>query len=226
MPLDRVHRVSLAHSVGAQLCRAIVSGDIPAGTQLSEPALAARLGVSRAPIREALIELELRGLVEFDPQGRTRVPRLTPADLAEIHAVRSALDPLACGLAARHATPESLALLEETLAATRRAKTLGDVSRLDMEFHDRIVAAARNRRLSLCWNGIRDQLELWLTQMHPRHQAATKSTREKTVDAHRKLLDAIRRRDDGRATDLARAHVAGWLALMPATPALPDGNGA
>jgi DNA-binding GntR family transcriptional regulator len=53
MPLDRVHRVSLAHSVGAQLCRAIVSGDIPAGTQLSEPALAARLGVSRAPIREA-----------------------------------------------------------------------------------------------------------------------------------------------------------------------------
>lgn len=219
MPLDRVRRVSLAHSVGAQLCRAIVSGDIPAGTQLSEPALAARLGVSRAPIREALIDLELRGLVEFDPQGRTRVPRLTAADLEEIHAVRTALDPLACGLAARHAVAESLAPLAETLAATRRAKTLGDVSRLDVEFHDRIVAAARNRRLLLCWNGIRDQLELWLTQMQPRQAAATRRTREETVDAHRRLLDAIRRRDERRAADLARAHVERWAAQVPGAAA-------
>lgn len=219
MPLDRVRRVSLAHSVGAQLCRAIVSGDIPAGTQLSEPALAARLGVSRAPIREALIDLELRGLVEFDPQGRTRVPRLTAADLEEIHAVRTALDPLACGLAARHAVAESLAPLAETLAATRRAKTLGDVSRLDVEFHDRIVAAARNRRLLLCWNGIRDQLELWLTQMQPRQAAATRRTREETVDAHRRLLDAIRRRDERRAADLARAHVERWAEQVPAAAA-------
>jgi len=222
MPLNRVRRVSLAHSVGAQLCRAIVSGDIPAGTQLSEPALAARLGVSRAPVREALIELELRGLVEFDPQGRTRVPTLTPADLEEIHAVRLALEPLACGLAARRAAPEAVAALEETIAATRKAKTLAEVSRHDLEFHDRIVQAAQNRRLLLCWNGIRDQVELWLVQMHPRHQAATKRTREQTVESHRRLLDAIRRRDERRATDLARTHLAGWTDLMPPAAAADD----
>lgn len=219
MSLSRVRRVSLAHSVSSQLSRAIVAGDFPAGSQLSEPSLAAKLGVSRAPVREALIELELRGLVEFDPQGRTRIPTLTPADLLEIHAVRLALDPLAATLAAEHATADVFTALEANIAATKDAKTLADVSRLDTDFHDRIVKAGKNRRLMLCWNALRDQVELWLTQMQMRHQAATKRTRQQTVDSHRELLDVIRSGDAKRAANTARDHVAGWIELLPTTPA-------
>jgi len=221
MPLSRVSRVSLAHSVSSQLSKAIVAGDFPAGAQLSEPSLAAKLGVSRAPVREALIELELRGLVEFDPQGRTRGPTLTPADLQEIHAVRLALDPLAAALAAEHATADVFAALEANISATKDAKTLADVSRLDTEFHDRIVKAGKNRRLMLCWTALKDQVELWLTQMQLRHQAATKQTRQQTVDTHRELLEVIRSGDAKRAAAYAREHVAGWIELLPTTPAAP-----
>ena len=222
MPLSRVRRVSLAHSVSSQLSRAIVAGDFPAGSQLSEPSLAATLGVSRAPVREALIELELRGLVEFDPQGHTRVPTLTPADLQEIHAMRVAIDPLAASLAAEHATADVFTALEANITATKDAKTLADVSRLDAEFHDRIVKSGRNRRLMLCWSGLRDQVELWLTQMQLRHQAITKRTRQQTVDSHNELLEVIRTGDPKQAATLARDHVAGWIDLLPTVTAVPN----
>jgi len=209
--------------VSSQLSRAIVAGDFPAGSQLSEPSLAATLGVSRAPVREALIELELRGLVEFDPQGHTRVPTLTPADLQEIHAMRLALDPLAASLAAEHATADVFTALEANIAATKDAKTLADVSRLDADFHDRIVKSGRNRRLMLCWSGLRDQVELWLTQMQLRHQAITKRTRQQTVDSHNKLLEVIRSGDPKQAAALAGDHVAGWIELLPTVTAVPKG---
>jgi DNA-binding GntR family transcriptional regulator len=221
MPLSRVRRVSLAHSVSSQLSRAIVAGDFPAGSQLSEPSLAASLGVSRAPVREALIELELRGLVEFDPQGHTRVPTLTPTDLQEIHAMRVAIDPLAASLAAEHATADVFTALEANIAATKDAKTIADVSRLDAEFHDRIVKSGRNRRLMLCWSGLRDQVELWLTQMQLRHQAITKRTRQQTVDSHNELLEVIRSGDAKQAATLAGDHVAGWIDLLPTVTAVP-----
>jgi DNA-binding GntR family transcriptional regulator len=223
MPLSRVRRVSLAHSVSSQLSRAIVAGDFPAGSQLSEPSLAASLGVSRAPVREALIELELRGLVEFDPQGHTRVPTLTPADLQEIHAMRVAIDPLAASLAAEHATADVFTALEANIAATKDAKTLADVSRLDAEFHDRIVKSGRNRRLMLCWSGLRDQVELWLTQMQLRHQSITKRTRQQTVDSHHELLEVIRSGNPKQAATVAGDHVAGWIDLLPTVPAVPKG---
>lgn len=210
-----VDRVRLSQTVFSRLSRAIIAGEFEPGTRISEPSLAAMLGVSRAPIREALIELELRGLVEFDPTGHTRIPLLTPRDIEEIHAVRLMIDPVAAGLAAERAKPQAFAALEANITATRSAKTLSDVSRLDADFHDRIIRAAGNRRLVLCWNVLRDQFGLWLTQMQLRHEAATHRTRQETVESHRRLLDVIRSGDAKKASEEARRHVAGWIKLMP-----------
>ena len=179
------------------------------------------LGVSRAPIREALIELETRGLVEFDSTGHTRIPALTPRDIEEILTVRLMIDPVAAGLAAERGTPRSFEALEANIVATGSAKTLADVSRLDAEFHDRIVRATGNRRLLLCWNVLKDQFGLWLTQMQLRHEAATHRTRQETVESHRRLLDVIRAGDPKKASDEGRRHVAGWIRLMPEPPAPP-----
>ena len=213
--LSRADRVRLSQTVLSRLSSAIIAGEFEPGSRISEPTLSAMLGVSRAPVREALIELEHRGLVEFDPTGHTRVPALTPNDIQEIYVVRLMIDPVAAGLAATRGTRQAFAALEANIAATKSAKTLADVSRLDAEFHDRIVRMAGNRRLLLCWTMLRDQFALWLTQMQLRRDAATHRTRQDTVDTHRKLLDVIRSGDSEQAAEEARRHVAGWIKLMP-----------
>lgn len=216
--LSREERVRLSQTVFSRLSRAIIAGEFKPGSRISEPTLSTMLGVSRAPIREALIELELRGLVEFDPTGHTRVPSLTPQDIEEIYTARMMIDPVAAGLAAERGKPQAFAALEANITATKSSKTLADVSRLDAEFHDRIVHAAGNRRILLCWNVLRDQFGLWLTQMHLRHEAVTHRTRQATVEAHRQLLDVIRSGDAKKASEEARRHVAGWIKLMPQLP--------
>lgn len=215
MHLSRVDRARLSQTVLTRLSNAIIAGEFEPGSRISEPALSTMLGVSRAPIREALIELELRGLVEFDPTGHTRIPALTPRDIKEIYTVRLMIDPVAAGLAAEHGTPQAFAMLEATIAATKSAKTLTEVSRLDAEFHDRIVRAGGNRRLLLCWNSLRDQFALWLTQMQVRQEALSHRTRQATVESHRKLLDAIRSGDFKKASEEGHRHVEAWIKLMP-----------
>ena len=215
MPRARKPRVRLSQKVAATLSRAIIAGEFKPGTRVSEPTLSAMLGVSRAPIREALIELELRGLVDFDPTGHTRVPLLTPEDIHEIYSVRLMIDPVAASLAATNGTEKAFAAIEANISAMTSAKTLADVSRLDAEFHERIVRAAGNRRLLLCWNVLHDQVALWLGQMQLHHDALNKGTREVTIQSHCKLLDAIRSGNPQLAAEEARRHVEGWRDFIP-----------
>ena len=73
-------RRNLAHEIASQIRRDIISGAFKPGVALAEPAVAGRFGVSRAPVREAMIELERIGLVQFEPTGRTRVRMLEEKD--------------------------------------------------------------------------------------------------------------------------------------------------
>ena len=116
-----------------------------------------------------------------------------------------------------------IAALERNIAATNSAETLADVSQLDVDFHERIVRASGNRRLLLCWNVLRDQISLWLTQMQLRHEKATHRTRQQTVASHRRLVAVLQTGDAAAAEAEARRHVAGWRKLLPAVPAA-EGN--
>ena len=169
-------------------------------------------------MREALIELESRGMVEFDERGRSRVPSLTHDDLVDILGIRIALEPRAAGLAARRADAGALADLERNIDATRAARTPTELARLDTAFHSGLVRASGSRRLLLCWNVVEHQVDLWLAQMQSRVDALCHQLRDTTVAAHASMFEAIRSGDHDRSEELARKHLTDWLDVLPGAP--------
>src|SRR5260221_9861868 len=99
---------SLSREVVDRLRRAILTGALAPGTSLPETQTAVKLGVSRVPVREALVELERQGLVEFDPNGRAAVREFTEEDVHEILGLRATLQSIAAGLAGSRVTNDDL----------------------------------------------------------------------------------------------------------------------
>jgi len=127
----------------------IVRGRIPPGTKLVEREVAELMGVSRAPVRDALMELEKEGLVETRAHGRY-VIQLSERDVQELYQVRLALEALAVRLAARHTCPENRTALLEKLEAMREAVARKDRAghvRGDVEMHWLLWQQADNRHL-------------------------------------------------------------------------------
>lgn len=218
-PADPLVRVVLADQVRDRLREAIIRGDLAQGEVVSEPSLASRFGVSRAPVREALLGLEREGLVQFDGRGRTRVVELTPLVFEELAAVRMALE----GLAARHAAlrggPALTAALEENLKLQGQAATYRDLTRLDVEFHELVVRAAGNDRLAAAWNTVRSLLEFWLACAF-RDAELTVEPLALAVRSHRKLLEAVASGSPDRAEKALVAHIKRWRSFLPgASPA-------
>jgi len=202
--------VDLTEEVLITLRRAIVSGAFAAGDRLPEAATAAQLGVSRVPVREAMLQLEREGLLRFDSRGGALVRELSAGDFEEIFSLRLHLEPLAAELACRHLSELEADLLEANIARTRRASRLLEVTLLDVEFHDIIMRASRHSRLLQCWQGLKPQLEIWLHRMHRHFEAATRRTRETTVREHARLLDALRSGNPDEAAARMKKHTAGW----------------
>ncbi len=199
----------------ASLLRAeILDGTSAPGALLAESAVAKRLGVSRVPVREALFALEREGLVEFSPTGRAFVKALTPQDFEELYVLRLALEPLASRLAAP-ALKADFSKLEKNLAATRRARSVQEVTLLDLEFHQLILEASGNARLLKLWRSLRGELELWLGRLHRSHQLQTKETLKETVDAHQSIVEAFRSQAPAVCERLMREHILGWREWLP-----------
>lgn len=206
--------LTLAAAAADRLRREIFRGELLPGARLAEAAEANRLGVSRVPVREAFAALEREGLLEFTPTGRTLVRELTVRDFEELYAMRLILEPAA----ARAAHPLSRRQFDELrkiIAATRKAKSLADVTRLDLNFHESLVAACGNSRLLGTWRSLRAELELWLGDLHRRHRAQDLNTRENTADAHREILDAFQNQSAAACERLVRRHIQGWREWLP-----------
>jgi DNA-binding GntR family transcriptional regulator len=201
--------VSLSQEVAARLHRAILSGAFAEGAPLPEAQTAHRLGVSRVPVREALVELERRGLVEFDDHGRACVKSFTEEDVAEILGLRATLQAMAAGLAASRLTPRDVERLESILARAARTRDLTKFSALDSAFHDEIVAIARHRRLSRAWTDLRSQMDLWLARSHRRRESARHDVRPVTLESHREIVEVLKTRRPDAASRRLQRHCGG-----------------
>lgn len=200
--LSPVPRVTLTHEVTERVRRAILAGELTGGQSLTESALAARLGVSRVPVREALVELEREGLVVFNDRGRAAVREFTADDFAEIAGLRTTLQVMSAKLAAVRHTAEDLAALEDIVRRADETSDPTEFSRLDSAFHDEIVRVARHQRLAQCWNNLRAQMELWIARAH----RGTHDVHARTIRAHTAMIDTLRARQPAEAGRLMETH--------------------
>jgi DNA-binding GntR family transcriptional regulator len=214
-PFRALPRQSLADGVAEQIRRAIINAGLAEGSAIAEAQLAARLGVSRGPVREALFQLEREGLVVFDDRGRSRVRVLSDGDFRELSTLRLSLESMSVGLAAERLTPADRAKLEDNLRRCEEASTLDEMSRLDIEFHDFVMQAARHERLLICWRTIVHQVEWWLARNYRRHAAKAGSTRPLVMKGQRDLYKAIRSGDPRKAVAQLQAHIGAWRKLAP-----------
>jgi len=195
----------------------ILSGQIRPAERLSELALSRRLGVSRTPLREALMKLEKEGLVVGQRNIGYTVTSLDVAAVCQLLVVREALDACAAELACFHATEEDLSLIRQVIAEMEALRDgegnpPSDVARsldLGLHIHKVIAAAARNQPLILMTDQIYQQLQLalWL-EVH------WVDFGNSDLDEHRAIATAICARDAAAASAAARAHVRSSLANM------------
>lgn len=192
-----------------EIQRAIVEGTIPAGSKISEPELARRFDVSRAPLREALARLERCHLIERIPNAGARVVTLTPQGLISLYQIREELEGLACRLAAEQ-MPESeineLAELLDQHLSTQRVREGESYYQEagDLDFHYRVILGSKNPYLI---NMLCDEL-YYLVRMYRVQMGMNGPRVSRAFDEHKAILTAIANRDGELADLLMRRHIA------------------
>ncbi|MGH3239758.1 MAG: GntR family transcriptional regulator [Spirillospora sp.] len=200
-------RTGLAGQIREFIVDGISSGRWQPGERVVERRIAAELGVSQGPVREALRQLEAERLIESLPNRGARVREFTERDLAEIFPVRAGLERTAVELALPALSgcldAACLDALEEHNRLLGKAARDGDLPeqmRLSIAFHRAIVESAGNRLLVSVWEGL--GIELWTTLSLRLHHTEIYS---KSAE-HAELIDAFRRRDP-LAPQLLHDHV-------------------
>ncbi|KQT09574.1 GntR family transcriptional regulator [Ramlibacter sp. Leaf400] len=148
----------LAHDSIRQL---IVSGEIGLGEQLSEASLAAQLGISKTPVREALLRLRVDGLIDIQPQRGTFVFSLSPREVEEICRFREFVEVAALGSAMRERRAELVAALEANVAQMAQAHDASDwsaIPSLDQAFHQVILEHCENSYLKQAYQLIASKI--------------------------------------------------------------------
>jgi DNA-binding GntR family transcriptional regulator len=196
-------RRGLADEVADRVRDAIFDGGYAPGSQLREVELAEALGVSRGPVREALLKLEREGLVRSEWHRGATVTTLSDVDVAELDSLRSALEQLAVGLVVDRAPDDALAAIDAAVRRMERAADEHEMVRCDLDFHDAVYAAAGHRRLEEAWQAIRSQVHLFLLT---RIGVESEGYLAAIPAEHARLADALRARDREAALELFAAH--------------------
>jgi len=196
---------SLRATVLNDLEQAIINGEYKSGDSLSELMLSQKYGVSRTPVREALRQLELEGLVQLVPNKGATVIGVSEKDIDDIYAVRIRIEGLAARLCAENATEEELQALERLCDLQEFYLLKGKTEQLwqlDGEFHNTIFEASRNRPLRSMLSSFHSYISRARSNSMRSADRAAHS-----VDEHRAILSAITVHDGDRAEQLMTEHI-------------------
>jgi len=167
---------------------AIIQGAIPAGTALRQNDLAAALGISRMPVREAIRQLEGEGLVDFAPHRGAVVATLLPDDAVEISELRVALEQLALRLSLPHLDTAAFDRADTILTAIDAEQSVAKRAVLNRHFHAVLYSGVNRPRLGRQIASLYDAFDRYLRFEHSQLERHARSQQE-----HRRILDACRR---------------------------------
>ncbi len=200
---EAISRSVLADQVKDRLLQDIVAGRYPPEARIVETSLARELGVSQAPVREALRGLEALGLVEILPFRGARIRRPSISELLEAYAVRFELEALGARLGVPRMTDADLADLLALGEAMQQAAAAGDrheVAVTDAAFHARLLHLAGNATLERVWRSLEPFSRTYITLVAPGADAHW------TADLHTAIIEALRARDPERVVAALRDH--------------------
>lgn len=204
-PIKTSDKYSLQARVYNRLHEGILSGKYKKNEELKEMTIGAELGVSRTPVREALRQLELEGLVEIVPNKGAYVIGISTKDIKDIYEMRSRLEGLCARWATEHADDEIIAKLEEIVDLSEFHLSKGKYAKvveLDNLFHEVLYNAADSSMLYRTLSGFHHYLEAIRKKTLSSKERVVNSTKE-----HRAILDAMKEGDAGKAEELARLHM-------------------
>ena len=187
------------------LRQGILTGELKPGERLMEIHLANKLGVSRTPIREAIRKLELEGLVTMIPRRGAEVAQITEKSMKDVLEVRKVLDDLSVELACERITEEEKELLKNACVDFEEAVKTGDfakIAKTDVAFHDIIVTATRNIRLSQMVNNLAEQMYRYRFEY-----IKDSSQHVRLVQEHEEICQGIIAGDKKRALEAIEKHI-------------------
>ncbi len=204
--INQISNRSLRERILDVLRDAIISGELKPGQTLVESDLATHLGVSRAPLREALQILNTEGLLETIPYHGTTVRQLTRTDIEELYSLRIVLETFAIRRIIAQNDPAQVADLRAIYEEMLVAAQAGDIKRvnvIDRQFHDRLIELSNHSMLLSIWNTV---------AMRVRQVMALTNMRNEDIKQiafnHIPLLEALEAGDEAKATAIIEKHVA------------------
>lgn len=198
-------RYSLRGRVFNKIREDILAGAYRENEELKELTIATELGVSRTPVREALRQLELEGLVSIIPNKGAYVTGITSKDIHDIYMIRSYLEGLCAKWACEHITEPQIEALDEVLYLSdfhARRSHFDQLVDLDNKFHDLIYKASGSKILNHVLSDFHHYVERIRKITLSMPVRAEKSSKE-----HAAILDAIKQRDGELAEKLAHEHI-------------------
>jgi DNA-binding GntR family transcriptional regulator len=208
MPVDQLapaEHKSAATLAETALREAIVSGELLPGEDLREVQIAERLGLSRTPVREALMRLGAAGLVEITPNRGARVRVLGAKELTDIYELRAEIEAYAAAKSAGRITSDELDALDascDRFESLLDAKDYRALVRENFAFHDTVHRASGNDRAPVVIRSLIEMPALYQTYAYYDLERRKLSARQ-----HRAIAEALRERDGKRAAELMREHI-------------------
>ena len=198
-------KYSLRGRVFNKIREDILSGKYSQNEELKENTIGNELGVSRTPVREALRQLELEGLVNIVPNKGAYVTGITEKDIHDIYIVRSYLEGLCARWACENITEAQIEALEEVIYLSEfhaKKEHHEQVLELDNKFHDMIYDASNSKIL----RHVLSDFHHYVQRIRKITLASTQRA-EKSNEEHKAILNAIMERDEDKAERLANEHI-------------------